>query len=98
MPADAESDVTGALPLAPVDVLKVAHHGSADEGLRALLERLHPGAAVIEVGEGNSYGHPAPATMSALARAVPRVYRTDRDGDVTVTIGRDRLVRAGAER
>ena len=31
--ADAESNVTQALPLEPVDVLKVAHHGSADPGL-----------------------------------------------------------------
>lgn len=87
MPADAESDVTGGLPLRPVDVLKVAHHGSADEGLPALLERLQPRAAVIEVGQGNSYGHPAPATTSVLAAEVPHVYRTDRDGDVTVTLG-----------
>lgn len=98
MPADAETDVTSALPLAPVDVLKVAHHGSEDEGLHALLERLRPGAAVIEVGEGNSYGHPAPSTISALSAAVPRVYRTDRDGDVTVTLGRDGLASVERER
>ena len=42
LPADAESDVTGPLPLHAVDVLKVAHHGSEDEGLPALLERLRP--------------------------------------------------------
>jgi competence protein ComEC len=42
---------------------------------------------VIEVGAGNSYGHPAPATIRALAGAVPRVYRTDREGDVTITLG-----------
>ena len=87
LPADAESDVTGPLPLHAIDVLKVAHHGSEDEGLPALLERLRPRAAVIEVGAGNSYGHPAPATLAALAAAVPRVYRTDRDGEVTVTPG-----------
>jgi competence protein ComEC len=87
MPADAESDVTGALRLAPVEVLKVAHHGSEDEGLGALLERLRPGAAVIEVGEGNPYGHPTPSTVHKLRAAVPRVFRTDRDGEVTVTAG-----------
>ena len=56
LPADAESDVTGALALPPVDVLKVAHHGSADEGLPALLERLRPSAAVIEVGAATATG------------------------------------------
>ncbi len=87
MPADAESDVTGALALPAVEVLKVAHHGSEDEGLRALLERLQPLAAVVEVGAENPYGHPAASTLSTLDAEVPRVYRTDRDGDVTVTAG-----------
>jgi competence protein ComEC len=87
MPADAESDVTSTLALPPVEVLKVAHHGSADEGLRPLLDRLRPRAAVIEVGAGNSYGHPDPSTVSVLRAAVPRVFRTDRDGEVTITRG-----------
>src|SRR4051794_10767523 len=39
--ADAETNVTGPLQIAPVDLLKVAHHGSADPGLPALLARLH---------------------------------------------------------
>ena len=87
LPADAESEVTA--PLAPprVEVLKVAHHGSADDGLAGLLERLRPVAAVVPVGAGNRFGHPHPATMSTLRAAVPRVYRTDRDGDVTLTLG-----------
>jgi competence protein ComEC len=86
MPADAESDVTGALALRSVEVLKVAHHGSEDQGLRGLLERLRPRAAVIEVGEGNPYGHPAVSTLRTLA-TVPSVYRTDRNGEVTITAG-----------
>jgi competence protein ComEC len=80
--ADAESNVTGPLQLAPVDVLKVAHHGSADPGLPALLARLHPRIAAIEVGRHNTYGHPTPATLAALTRAVPMIVRTDRDGTV----------------
>ena len=87
MPADAESDVTSALALPPVEVLKVAHHGSADEGLRGVLDRLRPRAAVIEVGAGNPYGHPAPSTIEALRSSVPAVYRTDRDGEVTISLG-----------
>ena len=46
------------------------HHGSADPGLAAVLERLRPEVAVIEVGE-NSYGHPHPDTLATLERAVP---------------------------
>jgi competence protein ComEC len=86
LPADAESEVTAALALPRVEVLKVAHHGSADAGTPALLERLRPVAAVIPVGAQNRYGHPSPDTVAALRAAVPRVYRTDRDGDVTLTL------------
>lgn len=83
--ADAESDVT--LPLRPpaVELLKVAHHGSADAGLWALLELVRPRVAVISVGRGNDYGHPAPSTLTTLGRYPGlAVYRTDTDGPVTV--------------
>jgi competence protein ComEC len=83
--ADAESGVTLPLRLPPAEILKVAHHGSADEGLEALLRQTRPRLALISCGEDNEYGHPAPSTLSALA-AVPalRLYRTDRDGTVVV--------------
>jgi competence protein ComEC len=84
--ADTESDVLDTLPVGPVDVLKVAHHGSADEGLPALLTRLRPSAAIIEVGRHNPYGHPAASTLQAL-RTVPEVLRTDRDGTIRLRIG-----------
>jgi competence protein ComEC len=85
LPADAESPVTLPLDLPDVDVLKVAHHGSKDEGLPQLLEETKPEIAVIPVGE-NTYGHPAPSTLDAL-QAVPTVERTDEDGAVRVEPG-----------
>jgi competence protein ComEC len=91
LPADAESDVTSALDLPEVEALKVAHHGSADSGTAALLDRLHPRVAVVEVGRDNTYGHPTPATLGALRRAVPAVYRTDRDGTVRLVVHDGRL-------
>jgi competence protein ComEC len=83
--ADAESNVLLPLRLPPVEILKVSHHGSEDAGLPELLDRLRPQVAVISAGEGNSYGHPTPATLAALA-AEPglTVYRTDREGRVTL--------------
>jgi competence protein ComEC len=84
--ADAESPVLAPLDLPPVDVLKVSHHGSADPGLPALLQRLRPRVALIEVGAHNTYGHPTPATLQALATTVPVVKRTDRDGAVRVDL------------
>jgi competence protein ComEC len=83
--ADAESDVTLPLDLPAVEVLKVAHHGSADTGLGELLARLRPRVAVISVGARNDYGHPAATTIATL-RHDPglALYRTDLDGRVTV--------------
>ncbi|MDP2711648.1 MAG: ComEC/Rec2 family competence protein, partial [Solirubrobacteraceae bacterium] len=84
---DAESDVLGGLSLPVVEALKVAHHGSDDPGLPALLRRLRPQAAVIPVGARNGYGHPTPSTLAALRdAAVPIVRRTDRDGTVRLTV------------
>jgi len=90
--ADAESDVLSTLELEPVDVLKVSHHGSADEGLAGLLERLRPRLAAIEVGAHNTYGHPVAGTLRTLRAAGAAVYRTDRDGSVRVEERGDALV------
>jgi competence protein ComEC len=90
--ADAESDVLAPLPLQPVDLLKVSHHGSADPGLPALLDILRPRAAIIEVGRHNPYGHPAPSTVRALAAGAGRVLRTDRDGTIRFELRAGRLV------
>jgi competence protein ComEC len=68
----------------PVDLLKVGHHGSRGSTGDELLDSLRPLAAVISVGR-NDYGHPAPETLSRLERRRIPVFRTDRDGTVSVT-------------
>ena len=73
----------------PLDVLRVAHHGSDDAGLPGLLAETSPSLAVISVGADNSYGHPTPDTMHVLESAVPEILRTDRDGTVSLVIGGD---------
>jgi competence protein ComEC len=82
--ADAESEVTLPLDPPPVEVLKVAHHGSADDGLSELLDRTRPRVAVVSVGLDNDYGHPTPSTLRSLRAAGVRLYRTDVDGRVVV--------------
>lgn len=69
--------------LSRVDVLKVAHHGSAHQH-RPLLDRLSPAVALVSCGEANDYGHPAPVTLAALRAAGARVRRTDVDGALAV--------------
>jgi competence protein ComEC len=94
--ADAEAE---AVPLdpGPIDVLKVAHHGSEDAGLSALLERTIPRLAVISVGADNSYGHPAAATLATLAEHGVRTLRTDLDGEITIEVDRDGALATGAD-
>lgn len=69
--------------LAGVAVLKVAHHGSAYQDPE-LIRRAAPRLALISVGAGNSYGHPAPSTVAALRAGGAVVLRTDRDGALAV--------------
>ena len=88
--ADAEAETTPLDP-GPVDVLKVAHHGSDDAGLGALLDRTRPRLAVISVGAGNPFGHPTPGTLATLAAHGVPVLRTDLRGTVTIDVSRDGL-------
>ncbi|MDX2784677.1 ComEC/Rec2 family competence protein, partial [Streptomyces caniscabiei] len=69
--------------LGTVDVVKVAHHGSAyqDPGL---IRAMAPELALISVGADNPYGHPAPSTVAALRAGGATVLRTDEDGAVAV--------------
>jgi competence protein ComEC len=93
--ADAEA---GEVPIdpGPVDVLKVAHHGSEDAGLGALLDRTTPRLAVISVGADNPYGHPTASTLSELARHGVQTLRTDRRGTIELDVDQNSfVVRAG---
>lgn len=65
----------------PVDVLKVAHHGSRFSSSAAFLDAVRPSEAVVSVGQ-NTYGHPHPTVMSRLEERGVRVWRTDEAGDI----------------
>jgi competence protein ComEC len=68
----------------PYAVVKVAHHGSADQDA-ALYEAAEPLVAVITVGAGNDYGHPRDETLAILDALGAKVLRTDTDGVVAVS-------------
>lgn len=65
------------------DVLKVGHHGSRTASSAALLAEVRPQVAMISVGR-NRYGHPTPEAMSRLRAVGARIWRTDREGHITV--------------
>lgn len=70
-----------------VDLLKIAHHGSRTATTQAFVDATRPAIAIASAGTGNPYGHPTRATLDRLREAGSRVYRTDRDGSVTVRFG-----------
>ncbi|GAA2432363.1 ComEC/Rec2 family competence protein [Streptomyces glaucus] len=80
--------------LSGVDVLKVAHHGSAYQD-PDLIRRAAPRLALISAGEDNPYGHPAPGTVAALRAGGATVLRTDRDGALAVAGTAEELRVAG---
>jgi competence protein ComEC len=82
---DAEAEAAPIDP-GPVDVLKVAHHGSDDAGLAELLDRALPRLAVISVGEENPYGHPAATTLTELADHDVPIMRTDSHGEIEIDV------------
>ncbi|MFE9723459.1 ComEC/Rec2 family competence protein [Streptomyces sp. NPDC005794] len=77
-----------------VDVLKVAHHGSAHQD-SALLRSARPRLALISCGRDNPYGHPAARTVEALEATGAKVLRTDLHGAIAVTGAGARLRAAG---
>lgn len=75
--------------LAPLDVLKVAHHGSDTSTTPELLAAVRPRIAIISVGRRNLWGFPREKVLERLARSI--VLRTDRDGAVTLVLRDDGL-------
>lgn len=67
----------------PYAIVKVAHHGSADQDA-ALYAAAQPAVALISVGTDNDYGHPRDETLAFLEELGARIVRTDRDGVVAL--------------
>jgi len=82
---DAESE-TVPIDAGDVDVLKLAHHGSEDQGLAGMLAETNPELAVISVGAANTYGHPTTETLGTLAEANVAVRRTDLEGEIAIDV------------
>ena len=72
-----------------IDILKIGHHGSNSSSSDEFLEFFDPEYGVISVGEDNSYGHPAAATMNRLFNYGVVTYRTNRQGNIVLYIDND---------
>ncbi|MFN7914585.1 MAG: DNA internalization-related competence protein ComEC/Rec2 [Vicinamibacterales bacterium] len=69
---------------AALRVLKVPHHGSSTSSSNAFVRALKPDVAVISVGRSNNFGHPAAAVLERYDAVGAQVFRTDRDGAVSL--------------
>jgi competence protein ComEC len=94
---DVEAAGEAALPVGPVSVLKVAHHGSRTSSSAGFLRQTRPRLAVISAGSRNPFGHPSPEVLGRLRAAGTRVFRTDLDGSVRLSTD-GCTVRATSER
>jgi competence protein ComEC len=64
-------------------ILKVSHHGSADQ-YPELIEEMDPEVSLISVGEANTYGHPTQRTLRLLEGTGSKVLRTDQAGSIAL--------------
>jgi competence protein ComEC len=71
------------------DVLLAPHHGSGTSSTPAFLAAVRPAHAVFTTGYRNRFGHPKPDVVARYVAAGTAVWRTDRDGAVTVKIATD---------
>jgi len=70
-------------------VFQVPHHGSNSSSTPELLRDVQPFMAIVSVGENNRFGHPAPEVLERLPAKL--VYRTDRNGDITISTDGNKL-------
>lgn len=81
LPLEAEQ---GLLQIPACEILKVAHHGSEYATSEGMLEKVQPEIALISCGENNRYGHPGDGLLGRLEKYGAVIYRTDRDGAITI--------------
>ncbi len=79
-----EYQMLAANELEHTDVLKVAHHGSKTSSTEQFLGAVNPTYAVISAGLDNSYGHPNPDVIERLEQHHSEIFRTDREGLITI--------------
>jgi competence protein ComEC len=79
-----ERQVAEAIPPAPLRIVKIPHHGSLTSSTSAFVSALRPRIAIASAGRANHFGHPVPQVLDRYRAIGAEVFRTDRDGAVTV--------------
>ena len=66
-------------------LIKIAHHGSKYASSEDFIKRVKPEAAIISTGAWNRYSHPAQSVIDRLKGLNAKLYRTDLQGEITIT-------------
>ena len=66
-------------------VIKISHHGSKYASSKDFLDRVKPEVAIVSCGAWNRYGHPSQSVLDRLKTANVKLYRTDLQGEITIT-------------
>ncbi|MBD7967542.1 ComEC/Rec2 family competence protein [Paenibacillus gallinarum] len=72
--------------MVPIDVLKVAHHGSKSSTTEEWLNYFQPRLSVISAGVNNTYGHPHPIVTERLQDHGSEIFRTDTMGEIQIRV------------
>lgn len=75
----------------PVDILKVAHHGSKTSSTLEFIENVSPRHSIISVGRNNFYGHPNKEVLNRLESIDSTIYRTDEKGLIKVILNKNNM-------
>jgi competence protein ComEC len=76
--------------LSDVSVIKVSHHGSADQSPR-FYEVVNADVAVFSTGKENNYGHPRQETIDLVEKFGAVSARTDIQGMIVISGGKNSL-------
>ena len=86
---DKEKDILEKYNISNIDVLKVGHHGSKTSSSKEFIDEINPKYSIISVGKNNRHGHPNKEVLNNINES--KIYRTDRDGSITLKIKNKKL-------
>ncbi len=84
IPYSAEKVIADREVLPDCEAYVVGHHGASTSSSQEFLNKILPEISIISVGAGNTYNHPTDEVLSRLSNIGSDIYRTDKQGSITL--------------